>query len=57
MNLKHGQNPTLKQIRILQKNHMDSSMWFISKVLPDQLLCIHRLTGEKKSAFLKVNAI
>jgi hypothetical protein len=55
--VKHGKNPKLKQLEIIRKNKMDPERWLVSKVLPDRLVCIHRLTGESKSAFLKVATI
>jgi hypothetical protein len=52
--LKNGLKPTLKQKKIMQKNNMDESMWFVSKVLSDRLLCVHKFTEDTKEAFYKV---
>jgi len=55
--LKNGKKPTLKQTGILAKNKMDSSMWLVSKVLSDRLVCIHKHTFEVKEAYYMVAAI
>lgn len=52
--MKHGLKPTLKQMTIMQKNKMDPSSWLIIKVLPDKLLCVNRIDGKQKDAYLQV---
>jgi hypothetical protein len=52
--LKNGLKPTLKQMKIMQLNKMDHTQWLVTKVMPDQLECVHRLTGDQKKAFYKV---
>jgi hypothetical protein len=57
MNLKHGKKPTLKQMAIMQKNKLDPNLWLVIKALPDKLVCVNRIDGKTKNAFLKVAAI
>jgi hypothetical protein len=55
--VKNGKKPTLKQTLVLQRNKMDSSMWLIVKSLSDKLICVNKVDGKFKDAYLQVAKI
>lgn len=40
--MKHGKKPTVAQRELMQKWHIDSSMWFVVKDTPTELVLVHR---------------
>lgn len=46
--MKHGKNPTVKQMKAIRAARLNPENWLVEKVYPDKLALIHRYTEHKK---------
>lgn len=43
--MKNGKRPTVQQRKIIEKFHLDSDEWFVTKSYPNGLEIVHRHVG------------
>ena len=47
--MKHGKNPTVKQMRFMQSLHLNPDNWLVSRDTPSEMVIIHRFTDSVKT--------
>ena len=46
--MKHGKNPTRKQIEVIKARKLNPDNWLVVKDLPGELHIVHRVTPGRK---------
>jgi hypothetical protein len=47
--MKHGKNPTVKQMKYMQSLGLDPENWLVSQDTPTKMILSHRYTGRPKT--------
>jgi hypothetical protein len=50
--MKHGKRPTKKQQTLIKHAGLDPINWLIAKNLNDEMLLVHRFTGQTRTIYL-----